>query len=91
MKKDMNDKDIINIQNQLVELTESLEVIETLRDDIAHFRAHEEEEYSSPASKMQLCKSPLRYAEGSLHTAYEELDNAIKALEKTIDYWGEEE
>ena len=86
----MNDKDIINIQKQLVELTESLEVIETLRDDIAHFRAHEQEEV-----KLHRCGShtlsPLVGAEGNLHTAYEELDNAIKTLEKMIDYWGEEE
>tara|TARA_B100000900_G_scaffold318249_1_gene277303 strand:- start:289 stop:549 length:261 start_codon:yes stop_codon:yes gene_type:complete len=86
----MNDKDIINIQKQLVELTESLEVIETLRDDIAHFWVHEEEEVQLH-NRGSHTLSPLMSVVSGLHTAYEELDNAIKTLEKVIDYWGEEE
>ena len=87
----MNDKDIINIQKQLVKLTESLEAIETLRDWVAHFRAHEQEEVKLHCLAHCSFVSPLTDAEGNLHTAYEELDNAIKTLEKVIDHWGEEE
>ena len=39
----MNDKDIIHIQKHLFKLIQSLQLIETLRDDISHFRAHESE------------------------------------------------
>ena len=88
----MNDKDIINIQKQLVELTESLEAIETLRDWVAHFWAHEEEvQLHNRGSHTLSPHGILTGVVSGLHTAYEELDNAIKTLEKVIDYWGEEE
>ena len=86
----MNDKDIIHIQKHLFKLIQSLQLIETLRDDISHFRAHEKEKMQL-YNRGSLTLSPLECAEGCLHTAYGELDISIKVLGKMIDDMEESE